>query len=208
MDWLCLVDYMTEDELCDAAGITHREYRKHVAEPTEKLPDGAVLEIYNLKSRDKTLLAKKYKTSESQVRRAFQLHCSIYTVYPPKVLRRRIEELLPASDSYIAARLNISKNMVKTTLGIVPTSREKLDTDEINRLLDKGLSQQEIAFELNVAPSTISYHSKNKPKKPRRPETIKWAEILDRAAAGENKSALAREYGVARTTIIHKLKSR
>lgn len=200
--WTILFDDLTETELVQAAQITHMKYRQHHPNPTEQLPDGAVFEIYNSGNRNIEQLARVYKTTTGQIQRAAKLHCNAFDQYTDSVLEKRVKLLLPLSIEDIAERLNVPMSRIKH---LVPEPLKISYGLEVNKLLEKGLDQNEVATLLKIAPSTVSYHNKSKKQKPRKPKCDKWDEIIARARAGESVSALAREYNVARTTIIARL---
>ncbi len=195
----------TEEELCVAYNITHAKFRREHHNPPEKLPNGAISEIFNNKERDLKIIAVRYKTTIGQARRAIANAPNITPTVDRETVKAYKADGL--SNEAIAKQLGISLNQVKATL------RQKRSTElgvTIRTTMATGLyTQAELAAELGISQSTISYYQDKKTKRPNRPklDSKVWDALIAEYKTGNiSITELARKYRVGRATIYRRVK--
>ncbi len=193
-----------EDEICDSFGVTHLVFRRAHPSPQVKLSDGCMAEIKASKSRDTEKLAKAYSTSIGQIMRAF--------AGQPNVLKS-----FSVSDVIMHSKAGMSQEAIVTLMGISAhrvrgALRKKRDPsygDQIRTILATGLyTQSELALEMSISQSTVSYYAEEGVKRPRRPKITEqdWSALIRNYTLGLSTiTELSKLYNVARSTIYKRL---
>ena len=194
----------SEDEVVQAFNLSYARYRKDHPSPEAILSDACMAEVRAGKERNVARLAKRYKTTEGQIHRALRNQPNIRIPACPITIRAHRADGL--SKEEIAEHMGISLNKVRVAL------RKKRDASygvQIRTLLNTGLyTQSELADELGVTQSTISYYAEEDVKKPNRPKLrdSQWQELKEAYRCGATVSDLSRKYNISRPAIYRRLK--